>query len=64
MPTTTPTSIFELIPEALDKFRAEKPTAPDVSAYHQFEPSQYMKRLEQDAESAQWIQQHISLPKP
>jgi hypothetical protein len=60
---TTP-SIFDLIPAALDNFIEEKPTTPDVSAYHQFDSAFYMKRLEQDAESAKWIEQHLNLPKP
>ena len=51
-------SVFDELAKALASFTPEPPTTPDPVGYHDFITAEYMKRVQQDAETAQWIMQH------
>ena len=50
-------SLIDDIVKALKEFKAEPPkTEPEL--FHDFKTAEYMNRVQQDAESAQWILRH------
>jgi hypothetical protein len=55
-------SVFDNLAKALKDFKPVKPTTPDPVGYHDFITAEYMKRVQQDAETSQWILQHKQTP--
>jgi hypothetical protein len=49
--------VLNKISKAVKNFHAEKPkTEPEL--YHDFVTAEYMKRVQQDAETADWLLRH------
>ena len=52
-------SIIDEIAKAIQDFKAEPPKVPgDNIDHHDFVISEYIRRVKQDAETAQWLIQH------
>jgi len=50
--------VFDDLAKALTAFQPEPPKTPDPVGYHDFITAEYMKRVQQDAETAAWILTH------
>jgi len=55
-------SVFDQLVQAVKDFNPEPPKTPDPVGYHDFITAEYMKRVQQDAETAQWIMTHKQTP--
>jgi hypothetical protein len=50
-------SLIDDIANAVKEFKAEKPkTEPEL--FHDFRTAEYMQRVQQDAETAEWLLKH------
>lgn len=50
-------SLIDDIAKALKEFKADKPkTEPEL--FHDFRTAEYMQRVQQDAETANWVLRH------
>jgi hypothetical protein len=50
-------SLIDDIVKALKEFKADKPkTEPEL--FHDFRTAEYMQRVQQDAETANWVLRH------